>query len=159
MESQVHPDPTPEQALEALASAHQASRNARAAALYSRSYAAGVALWSGAMGVAVGFGSALLLPILFGGLALAHRANVRRGAKVREVSNPREAAAVVSAGLAVGAAFLIGRDAVEERGATWMPWAIGATVALLLFAWMELAHRATRLEESAENGLQSEHGA
>lgn len=159
MESHQSERPSPEEARRALAAAGDAARDAQGSALYGRGYAAGVALWSGAMGVAVGFGSGWLLPIFFGGLFAAHRANLRRGARVREVSTPREAAIVLTAGLVVGVAFLVGREAVEERGSVWVPWAIGAAVSATLFLWMELAHRGTRRAASVDNGLHSGNSA
>lgn len=110
--------------------------------LYPRWFAAVSSLWAGA--VAASVGSAVLLPVLFGGFFAIWYYRRKRGAWIREVQSSRELWLVIPLGLMFGALLLSGAVVRDLYDLPYAPLVGGVVVAAGLFSILEIAYRPLR---------------
>lgn len=140
-------EPTPPEAVAALASIGDMTRVGLARGLHSRRFAVAASLWVGAMAVATAYdgpaASRAIGALLIGGiigLALWRRRIIARVRSVHGTAGTVVACTVIVGVLAIG---LLGARAFEVHHLSWVPLGSGAAVGAVVFLMLEFSRRRT----------------
>ncbi|MFK7846521.1 MAG: hypothetical protein AB8G77_14575 [Rhodothermales bacterium] len=140
--------PTIKEAEDALAAAHEVKIRSMKRGLYPRWYAVAIALWAGALCIAME--SEIWLFIFVGGLIAHHFYKNEKGVWIKEIQSKRDLWITIAISLFAGFIYIAGYAGVSHYGLWWAPLVAGIVLFMLVFSTMELSYRSLRKVEVGE---------